>query len=336
LKQPFETMPTVLNAEEIISKAVRDAEREEVELSDRVPAIIKAKKREAARIRAAEKASAGYLESLVKTVPTIDNLHPFYMDVLEVLVGIAEAKAALGRLSRSARIIREAARSSLSRLRRPKNPKDAASARRAFIGRMASIVRGAAADLETVAKLRERMKDLPAADPAVPTVVLAGYPGVGKSTIVRAISSAKPETRVYPFTTQAVIVGHAKIGGMTVQMVDTPGLLDRPIERMNKTELLAITALSKLSSVVAFIVDVSEANAFTIDRQKALYDGVRESFPQIPFLVFFNKADAADQSQIARAESLFGKRKALSALTGDGLGSFISEVEGALKELYPA
>jgi nucleolar GTP-binding protein len=324
-------MPTVLTAEEIINKAFHESTKVEIELPGRLPAIVKAKKREDARIRAAEKFSAGYLESLVKSVPTIENLHPFYREMLEILVGVAIAKAALGRVSRAARIIHEAGKEGSYQLRRARNPSAAAKARRAFFGRTSSLVRGADKDLIILASLREKMKDLPTADPSVPTVVFAGYPGVGKSTIVKAISSAKPEIRSYPFTTKEIIIGHVTIGKARMQIVDTPGLLDRPLAKRSNTELLAISALGHLSNVIAFLVDISESNGFSLASQKHLYDDIRSTFSSSEILTFFNKIDLANSSQMSEAEALFGPCYRISATKGEGLDKILKKVVEALE-----
>ncbi|MDD1764489.1 MAG: 50S ribosome-binding GTPase [Candidatus Methanomethyliaceae archaeon] len=331
MQQPFERMPTVLTAEEIINKAFLASTRIEIELQGKPPAIIKAKKREGARIREVEKITAAYLESLVKSVPTIDNIHPFYREMLEILVGEAAAKAALGRLSRAARIIHEAGRAAHFQLRDARNPGAAARARRALFGRTSSIIRKADDDLTLISTLREKMKDLPTADPSVPTVVFAGYPGVGKSTIVKAVSSAKPEIRSYPFTTREIIIGHVAVGNTRIQMVDTPGLLDRPLVERSKTELLAITALGHLSNVIAFIVDVSEANGFSLASQKHLCDDVRAAFSGNEILTFFNKIDLANPYQVSEAEALFGSCDRLSAVKGEGLDIMLKKVEEALR-----
>jgi len=336
MRQPFESMPTVLTSEELIDKAYRQNDRAELEMSDHVPPIVKAKKREAARIKVIEDVTAGYLEGLVKSVPTIENIHPFYSDLLEILVGTAKTKAALGRLSRTARIIREAGKSTAAKLKRTRNPAAAGLLRRSYFGRVASLVRSAEADLGAIAEMREKMRDLPTADPAVPTVVLAGYPGVGKSTLVRALSSAKPETRTYPFTTKEIIIGHITRGYMTFQIVDTPGILDKPISKRGKVELLSISAFGRLSNVIAFIVDASECNAFSLESQKALYDDVAASFKGIPLLVFFNKCDLATPEQLKRAEELFGPGDRLSALKSEGLADFVGKLEAALKEAFSA
>jgi nucleolar GTP-binding protein len=327
-------MPTVLTAEEIINKAFLASTRLEIELQGNPPAIIKAKKREGARIREVEKITSAYLESLVKSVPTIDNIHPFYREMLEILVGEAAVKSALGRLSRTARIIHEAGKAANFQLRDARNPGAAARARRALFGRTSSIIRKADTDLTLISKLREKMKDLPTADPSLPTVVFAGYPGVGKSTIVKAISSAKPEIRSYPFTTKEIIIGHVTIGKTIVQMVDTPGLLDRPLGERSKTELLAITALGHLSNVIIFIVDVSEANGFSLASQKHLYDDVRVAFSSNEILIFFNKIDLANQYQLSEAETLFGSCDRLSAVKGEGLDILLKKVEQALRRTY--
>lgn len=330
MQQPFERMPTVLTAEELINHAFKEAEKVELELPERLPAVVKAKRRETERVKTAEKATAGYIESVVKSVPTIDNLHPFYRDLLEILVGVAIAKASLGRLSRTARIIHEAARVSLNQLKRPRNSAAAGVARRGFMGRTASLVRGAGGDLATIAELREKMKDLPTADPGLPTVVLAGYPGVGKSTIVGQISSAKPQVRSYPFTTKEITVGHVKIGHQTIQVVDTPGILDKPLEKRGKVEMLAVTALGHLSNIIAFIVDASEGNAYSLASQKGLMEGILKIYPGKRLLVFFNKTDTASPKQLEEAGSLFGPSLRISALKGDGLDAMLNSIEKEL------
>lgn len=334
MRQPFENMPTVLTAEVLINKSLRESTKVEVSMPQKMPAIVKAKRREAARIKAAERISAGYLEHIVRSFPTVEKIPPFYRDILEITFGVANAKSLLGRLSRTARIIREVSQSSVSSLRRVSTPSEAARVRRSFMGRLSSLIRRLDSDLYALSSIRDKMKDLPAADPEVPTVILAGYPGVGKSTIVRAISSAKPEVRSYPFTTKEVVIGHIKMGNRQLQIVDTPGLLDRPLEKRSKTELLAISALTRLPGLVVFIVDVSESNGFTVQDQMSLYEDLRKTLSGSKILVFFNKTDISTNTQITTAESLFGSCARMSAAKGHGLDVFINEVFKALEKTH--
>jgi GTP-binding protein len=55
---------------------------------------------------------------------------------------------------------------------------------------------------------------------------IIGYPNVGKSTLLAAISAAKPKIASYPFTTLEPVLGVAEGGGQSVVVAEIPGLVD--------------------------------------------------------------------------------------------------------------
>ncbi|MCC6013741.1 MAG: 50S ribosome-binding GTPase [Candidatus Verstraetearchaeota archaeon] len=312
MKQPFEDLPTILNSEELIEKIIKEVYS--IDESDY-------KKREILRIKRARRISTRYLENIVRAFPSIDKIHPFYREMIEIIYGVSKLKSLLGRISRVARIIKEIAETSISDIKNSNDLNEMKKIRKAFLGRMASLIRKIEEDLSDLSKIREKLKDLPAIDPELPTIILAGYPGVGKSTIVRAISSAKPEVRSYPFTTKEIIVGHFYSKGKKIQIIDTPGLLDRPIKR--KEEQMAISALNYINGKIAFIVDVAESNGFTLEEQKSLYENLKKLLKS-EIIVFFNKVDIANNEKISKAELYFGPCVKMIATKGVGLNEFIN------------
>ena len=54
---------------------------------------------------------------------------------------------------------------------------------------------------------------------------------------------------------------------MTLQVVDTPGILDHSLEERNTIEMQAITALAHLRAAVLYIMDVSEQCGYTLEQQ---------------------------------------------------------------------
>ena len=62
-----------------------------------------------------------------------------------------------------------------------------------------------------VMELQKSLRNVPIVRLDQPAVVLVGAPNVGKSSIVRAISSGTPEVNNYPFTTRGMTLGHVQV-----------------------------------------------------------------------------------------------------------------------------
>ncbi|KAL7535685.1 hypothetical protein ACHAXR_006665 [Thalassiosira sp. AJA248-18] len=62
-----------------------------------------------------------------------------------------------------------------------------------------------------VMELQKSLRNVPIVRLDCPAVVLVGAPNVGKSSIVRAISSGTPEVNNYPFTTRGMTLGHVQV-----------------------------------------------------------------------------------------------------------------------------
>lgn len=92
--------------------------------------------------------------------------------------------------------------------------------------------------------LQAELKKIPVIDLALPTMVLIGSPNVGKSSIIRSISSGVPEVNNYPFTTRGMTLGHLEVRDQVYQIMDSPGLLDRSDDDRNEMELLTIASLA--------------------------------------------------------------------------------------------
>lgn len=71
----------------------------------------------------------------------------------------------------------------------------------------------------------------------------------------------------YAFTTKSLFVGHMDYRYLRWQVVDTPGILDHPLEERNTIEMQAITALAHLRAAVLYILDISEQCGHTIPEQ---------------------------------------------------------------------
>ena len=108
-------------------------------------------------------------------------------------------------------------------------------------------------------------------------------------------------------------------------MVDTPGLLDRPMTERNQIEMQAIAALEHLGDALVFLVDRSESSNTPVSEQQNLLAEVRRLISARPIIVVSSKSDLLDST-----EGVDGLR--ISAETGEGL----EELRGDLIEIIAA
>lgn len=192
-----------------------------------------------------------------------------------------------------------------------------------------------------VMELQNAMGKTPVVKLDAPAIVLVGAPNVGKSSIVRAISSGTPEIGDYPFTTRGVTMGHVRVvfgedghvgpdhdnqttqragnddGGnyafaQLCQVMDYPGLLSRPEEDRNEMEALTLAAMEHLPTAVMYVMDLSGGagdKCSSVEDQLLLRREVRARFPRRPWIDVVSKCDLGLQE---------GAREALHEIIEDG------------------
>lgn len=159
------------------------------------------------------------------------------------------------------------------------------------MGRMATIMKRQAQSLAYLEQVRQHLSRLPSIDPNTRTIIICGFPNVGKSSFINKITRADVEVQPYAFTTKSLFVGHTDHKYMKWQIIDTPGILDHPLEDRNTIEMQAITALAHLRALVLYITDPSEQCGYTLEAQKSLFDNIKPLFANKPLVVVANKAD---------------------------------------------
>jgi len=113
--------------------------------------------------------------------------------------------------------------------------------------------------------------------------------------MISALSSAEPEVASYPFTTKELHVGHFINRRLVYQLVDTPGLLDRPMDERNEIEMQAIAALEHTGSLVVFLMDYSGTSGTDVKSQERLLGEVKSLLSTKYILEVDAKADLFDE-----------------------------------------
>ena len=307
---PFREITPIPFSDELFEKAHKDVMKTSIRgTSETIPALRRARKKEATRIELLSKELRKKLFRIVEDFPNLDEeeITGFYVEILDITYSIDKIRKTLGSLSGSANIIWKIKREYLGNVWHANKVLEAKDLRRAAFGRMRSVIMKLDSRLVFLESVRKTMRLMPGIDQEVPIICIAGYPNVGKSSLVTNVTSATPEIGAYPFTTKKVTFGHLDIPVYTsashkkpltyvqCQIVDTPGILDRPINQRNEIELQTIAALKTLATAIVFMFDYTQQDA--IIPQLNLYNQILEEFSDIPVLLLFSKEDLLDESE---------------------------------------
>lgn len=292
-----------------LDSAFKRAMRISAKSSKTLPAIVRAKSRESARVRTAAQVLKDRLGRVQRWFPSFNEMHSFYRATLSIFVSLDEVKQTIGSIANGKKVIQAIERDQIKKIKRASETIQAIRARKQAFARFASFIGKLEQRVQFLRELRFKMRGFPNLDPSLPTVVVAGYPNVGKSTVVQKISSADPKIAHYPFTTKEVSVGHVNLLEVKTQIVDTPGILDRPAAERNPIEQQALVALHHLPDLVVFIFDPSLSCGYELQAQENLFEEVLDTFPTIPIIIAINKVDLASRDTIDQLKERLNENK---------------------------
>jgi len=334
MTQPFASIPSFVDDVEKIIEAAYIKMGKPIgvkvrgKVKDRTRII---RKRERERIRIVGEFICNYLRTILHGFPRLEELHPFYRELADVLIGVQNLKKALSKVYWGLKLIEKLTSDYTRQTKLIYSVEDAREIKREYFGRVASILRKISDSIKILAEARRKLRKIPDIDVNAPSIVIAAAPNVGKSTFVGKVSTAKPEIAEYPFTTKGLILGHVKVReDLIIQIIDTPGLLDRPLQERNKIEMQAILALKHIADVIIFLVDPTFHSGYTLEYQLRILRDIMRTFPNIPLIVALNKIDVAKKEEIEKASAELVKMGiekvfAISALKGKGVEDLLKE-----------
>jgi nucleolar GTP-binding protein len=290
VKVVWRDLVTVLTEEEVLDKAFSRGKKAADRVDDNVK-VFRVRKQLNRMVQTSADIIAQYLEDTMKSWPSLDQMPLFDKSMVDACVGCDDYRHNLSMLGWGAKQVRKISKQNSTKITRSARFEVMHDARKEAYGRICSIMRRVGPSLDWLHESRLILRKLPVIDSICPTIVVCGAPNVGKSAFISALSSGNMEINHYPFTTKRLHVGHFKHRRVPHQMVDTPGLLDRPMDDRNAIEMQAIAAIEHIGSLCIFLMDITEDGGTSVEEQNNLLEEIKQLLPGIDIIVVVSKAD---------------------------------------------
>ncbi len=262
-------------------------------------------------------------EKIIEALETTEKMHPFYQELFKIHVGYKPGEL-VKKMKITRRNLRRIYLDTRNNIKTSLLMRETTTKFKAGLGRLLSFYKR---NNKLILKIKEAVKELSKLPDITGelVVIISGMPQVGKSTLIRSLTRAKPEVANYPFTTKTIIAGHIPVEPYgRIVLIDTPGLLDRPLEEKNPIELKAVYALKLLADKALYLFDVSRISYYDYKNQLNVYRDIEKLLGSEKIYPVIHKIDETPKDKLVeysrRIEEDTGKKPILiSALKKTGL-----------------
>ncbi len=249
-----------------------------------------AKDKELVRVDCVDDYLNNALSNIERFFPSIDGLPDFYYELCRLHFDINSLKKALSSLPWARSKISELASETRRRIKSSESSDSAKKYRNAFYGRVDSIMKKISGKLEEIERARKAMKGFPTVKQGIFTVAFVGFPNVGKSTLITGLSGSRVEIASYSFTTRRLLVGYMREEHEKIQLIDTPGTLNRE-DKKNDIERQAELAMRHAAHAMVYVFDPTEQ--YPLEKQEKLLKKTQKEHRK-DIIIYISKTDIAD------------------------------------------
>ncbi|KAJ9563371.1 hypothetical protein OSB04_008531 [Centaurea solstitialis] len=293
----FQKLPMVMPSIDILSSALRKARR-----ISPTKGIANAAKREknkgAKQLDALMKELTVPLRTYKESFPNKRHLHPYERSLIELTLGDGNYEEVLGKVDSLRKKLVSVGKEHASLCAKSTTKREAEERLAEGTRKLEEIFQSDGKSVDELMQIAKTLRAMPVVDLEMPTLCLVGAPNVGKSSLVRILSTGKPEIRNYPFTTRGILMGHIALSFRNFQVTDTPGILRRSDEDRNNLEKLTLAVLSHLPTAILFVHDLTGECGTSPSDQFLIYQEIKERYSSHLWLDVVSKCDLLQESPV--------------------------------------
>ncbi|WZZ05599.1 hypothetical protein YC2023_091520 [Brassica napus] len=286
----FQKLPMVMPSIDLYSSALRKSKR--VQPTKGIANIAKRERnRGAKQLDAFMKELALPLKGYMESFPRRRLLHPYERSLIELTLGDGKYEEVLGKVDALRKKVLSVGKEHASLCAKALSKREAEDRLSEGVEKLELVFQQEGRAVDDLLSIAKVLRAMPVVDLEMPTLCLVGAPNVGKSSLVRILSTGKPEICNYPFTTRGILMGHVILNYQRFQVTDTPGLLRRCDEDRNNLEKLTLAVLTHLPTAVLYVHDLTGECGTSPSDQFRIYKEIKERFKDYQWIDVVSKCD---------------------------------------------
>ncbi|XP_022560997.2 GTP-binding protein 4 isoform X2 [Brassica napus] len=286
----FQKLPMVMPSIDLYSSALRKSKR--VQPTKGIANIAKRERnRGAKQLDALMKELALPLKGYMESFPRRRLLHPYERSLIELTLGDGNYEEVLGKVDALRKKVQSVGKEHASLCAKALSKREAEDRLSEGVEKLELVFQQQGIAVDELLSIAKVLRAMPVVDLEMPTLCLVGAPNVGKSSLVRILSTGKPEICNYPFTTRGILMGHVILNYQRFQVTDTPGLLRRCDEDRNNLEKLTLAVLTHLPTAVLYVHDLTGECGTSPSDQFRIYKEIKERFEDYLWIDVVSKCD---------------------------------------------
>ena len=245
-----------------------------------------------------------YILEIVSMFPSIDYVHPFFRDLLNLMFQRQHYKLALSRLTKSKKNIDIVCNNFVKLLKNGNSLYTCKQLKKEALGRMCTIIKKLNKPLIFLEKLRRHLESLPEIDPHRKCVVVSGATKVGKSSFLNKVTRAHISIGNSRQQNNFVLMGHMKTNFSRLQILEINNLAKMVDYYQSSFFIHLYRTFLNLDCILVHLIDFSEFFSKKLSKQVELFKNLSMIKPKINIIIILTKTDLAwekfmDQNQKA-------------------------------------
>ena len=164
-------IPTIMSSQEILDKAFRRVKK--VIITDQT-GITKTRSEAMGKLSAISNTITAVLGKYVRSFPSLDRVHPFERELIDITVGLDELRHSIGAIDWARKTVEGIHKAELSKIKSAANRTEIVKSQNSAYGRISSVLNRVSGELEFLNGARDKLRERPGINTAEVVIVIAG------------------------------------------------------------------------------------------------------------------------------------------------------------------